>query len=237
MIDMLIASGLGPVCSDPEGKAGAARLPFAVQKHIGAQLQATYLEIVVSGAPQHLLDLTRVLESALAPLASERDAAFRAGLTAALPALQVFAQSLAGSAARADDLVQEAVLKAWANQDRFVPGTNLKAWLFTILRNHFYTERRKHRREVEDVDGVMAGQLVALAAQEHGSDLQVVLSYIARLPAPQREALLLVGAQGLTYEAAAEVMGCQTGTVKSRVSRARSYLMEQLSMSSTKVPA
>ncbi|MEQ4598940.1 MAG: sigma factor, partial [Methylobacteriaceae bacterium] len=160
---MLIASGLGPVCSDPEGKAGAARLPFAVQKHIGAQLQATYLEIVVSGAPQHLLDLTRVLESALAPLASERDAAFRAGLTAALPALQVFAQSLAGSAARADDLVQEAVLKAWANQDRFVPGTNLKAWLFTILRNHFYTERRKHRREVEDVDGVMAGQLVALA--------------------------------------------------------------------------
>ncbi|MEQ4598707.1 MAG: sigma factor-like helix-turn-helix DNA-binding protein, partial [Methylobacteriaceae bacterium] len=91
--------------------------------------------------------------------------------------------------------------------------------------------------EVEDVDGVMAGQLVALAAQEHGSDLQVVLSYIARLPAPQREALLLVGAQGLTYEAAAEVMGCQTGTVKSRVSRARSYLMERLSMPSTKVPA
>lgn len=132
--------------------------------------------------------------------------------------------------------MQETVLKAWANQGRFVPGTNLKAWLFTILRNHFYTELRKHRREVEDVDGVMAGRQVALAAQEHGSDLQVVMSHIAQLPAPQREALLLVGAQGMTYEAAAEVMGCQIGTVKSRVSRARSYLIERLGTPSTNVP-
>ncbi|GJE71919.1 sigma-70 family RNA polymerase sigma factor [Methylorubrum podarium] len=231
---MLIAGGLGPVRSDRSGKAGAAKLPLAVQKHLGAQLQTSYLDIVATDSPQHLLDLSRALEGTLAFLASERNKAFREGLKAALPALHVFAQSLAGSPARADDLVQETVLKAWANQDRFVPGTNLKAWLFTILRNYFYTERRKHRREVEDVDGAMAGRLVALAAQEHGSDLQVVMSHIAQLPAPQRDALLLVGAQGLTYEAAAEVMGCQTGTVKSRVSRARSYLVERLGAPSTK---
>lgn len=233
MIDMLIAGGLGPVRADRNREAGAAKLPLAVQKHLGAQLQTTYFEIGAPDAPQHLLDLTRALEGTLAFLAGERDTAFRKGLTAALPSLHVYAQSLAGSPARADDLVQETVLKAWANQDRFVPGTNLKAWLFTILRNHFYTELRKHRREVEDVDGVMAGRQVALAAQEHGSDLQVVMSHIAQLPAPQREALLLVGAQGMTYEAAAEVMGCQIGTVKSRVSRARSYLIERLGTPST----
>ncbi|WP_183435696.1 sigma-70 family RNA polymerase sigma factor [Methylobacterium sp. R2-1] len=234
---MLIAGGLGPVCPDRKMEARTARLPLAVQKHIGRQLQATFLTLAASDPPQHLLDLTQALEGTLAFLSGKRNAAFREGLTAALPSLQVYAQSLAGSAARADDLVQETVLKAWANQDRFVPGTNLKAWLVTILRNHFYSERRKHRREVEDVDGVMAGRLVALAAQEHGSDLQVVMSHIAQLPAPQREALLLVGAQGMTYEAAAEVMGCQTGTVKSRVSRARSYLVERLSALSTKAPA
>jgi RNA polymerase sigma-70 factor (ECF subfamily) len=234
---MLIAGGLGPVCSDQNREAGAAKLPFAVQKHLGAQLQTTYFEIVASDSPQHLLDLTRALERTLAVLAKEHNTAFREGLTAALPALHVFAQSLAGSPARADDLVQETVLKAWANQDRFVPGTNLKAWLFTILRNHFYTEKRKHRREVEDVDGIMAGRLVALAAQEHGSDLQLVMSHIQQLPAPQRDALLLVGARGLTYEAAAEVMGCQTGTVKSRVSRARSFLIERLGTPSAKMPA
>jgi RNA polymerase sigma factor (sigma-70 family) len=136
--------------------------------------------------------------------------------------------SLIPDSGRADDLVQETVLKAWANQERFVSGTNLKAWLCTILRNQFYTEYRKRRREVEDADGAAAAQLIAPAAQEHGSDLRVLWSHIAKLPTLQREALLLVGAQGLTYEAAADVMGCQTGTVKSRVSRARAFLVESL---------
>ncbi len=196
------------------------------------QLRTAYRDLIASEPPQHLANLTQSLDHALAAPSDGGGTGFRDALTAALPALQAFAQSLAGHPGRADDLVQETVLKAWANQERFVPGTNLKAWLFTILRNHFLSERRKHRREVEDVDGVMAGRLVVLAAQEHGADLQMVLSHIARLPAPQREALLLVGAQGLTYEAAAEVMGCQTGTVKSRVSRARAYLMEQIGTTS-----
>lgn len=208
--------------------ADTAVLPLAVRQHLGMQLQAVYLDLVVSDPPQVLRDLIQGLEDRLASRAEDGGTAFRAGLLAALPALQAYALSLTGNSVRADDVVQEALLKAWANQDRFVPGTNLKAWLFTILRNQFYSDCRRSKREVEDVDGTIAGQLVAPAAQEHGSDLQVVMSHLARLPAAQREALLLVGAQGLTYEAAAVVLGCQTGTVKSRVSRARSYLCARL---------
>ena len=89
-------------------------------------------------------------------------------------------------------------------------------------------QREKRKREVEDADGAMAAEMIAPAAQEHGSDLQTVWQYIGQLPALQREALLLVGAQGLTYEAAAEVMGCEVGTAKSRVSRARALLAEKL---------
>lgn len=235
--DMLIASGLGSPRPGQSKPAGDARLPGAIQKLLGLQLRAAYRDLMISELPQELGNLSKSLDHALAALPDGRDARFRDGLTAALPALQAYAQSLTGNPGRADDLVQETVLKAWVNQERFAPGTNLKAWLFTILRNHFLSERRKHRREVEDVDGVMAGRLVVLAAQEHGADLQVIMSHIARLPAPQREALLLVGAQGLTYEAAAEVMGCQTGTVKSRVSRARAYLVEQFGTASCRPSA
>jgi RNA polymerase sigma factor (sigma-70 family) len=133
--------------------------------------------------------------------------------------------------------VQETLLKAWAKQEQFVSGTNLRAWLCTILRNQFYTECRKRRREVDDADGAMAAEMIALAGQEHGSDLKTVWQHIGRLPALQREALLLVGAQGLTYEAAAEVMGCEVGTAKSRVSRARSVLAERLRMESRRALA
>lgn len=229
---MLLASGLDPVRLDRRTTAEPAALPLAVRRHLMTQLQVAYYGLVASDPPQHLLDLVGNLDIALTSRADACGADFRKGLMAALPALQTYAQSLTGSAARADDLVQEALLKAWANQDRFVPGTKLKAWLFTILRNHFYSECRRQRREVEDVDGTIAGQLTTPAPQEFGSDLQVVLSHMARLPAAQREALLLVGAQGMTYEAAAEVMGCQTGTVKSRVSRARAYLSEHLAIPS-----
>lgn len=234
---MLTEGGQGPVCRERGAAARPALLPLAVRRHLGTQLQSAYCGLVASELPQHLRDLISILENTLASRADASSVAFRKGLTAALPALQAFAQSLAGQQARADDLVQEALLKAWANQDRFVPGTNLKAWLFTILRNQFYSECRKQKREVEDVDGTIAGQLIAPAAQEHGTDLQVVLSHMAHLPALQREALLLVGAQGLTYEAAAVVMGCQTGTVKSRVSRARAYLFERLASPSALVSA
>ena len=203
-------------------------LPPAVRDHLGAQLQVAYKELTEARLPKRLLDLVTQLDDTLGDRHRESAAAFRDDLTKALPGLRAFALSLIPDSGRADDLVQETLLKAWANQERFVPGTNLKAWLCTILRNQFYTEFRKRKREVEDADGAAAAQLIAPAAQEHGSDLRVLWSHIAKLPSLQREALLLVCAQGLTYEAAAEVMGCQTGTVKSRVSRARALLVESL---------
>jgi RNA polymerase sigma factor (sigma-70 family) len=224
--NMLVAEELG----SGHLEAGSAALPAAVRDHLGQQLQVAYAVLTRAELPQRLLDLIAQLDSALSGQDSAGAAAFRQGLIEMLPGLRAFAMSLIPSEARADDLVQETLLKAWANQDRFVPGTNLKAWLCTILRNQFYTECRKRKREVEDADGAMAAEMIAPAAQEHGSDLQTVWQYISRLPVLQREALLLVGAQGLTYEAAAEVMGCEVGTAKSRVSRARALLAEKLGM-------
>ena len=223
---MLIAEELGS--RHPE--AGSAALPAAVRDHLGQQLQVAYAALTRAELPQHLLGLIAQLDSVLAGQDSTSAAAFRQSLIEMLPGLRAFAMSLTANETRADDLVQETLLKAWAKQEQFVPGTNLKAWLCTILRNHFYTEVRKRKREVEDADGAMAAQMIAPAAQEHGSDLRTVWQYIGHLPALQREALLLVGAQGLTYEAAAAVMGCELGTAKSRVSRARALLAEKLGL-------
>jgi RNA polymerase sigma factor (sigma-70 family) len=224
--NMLVAEELGS--GHPEAEPAA--LPAGVRDHLGQQLQVAYGALTRAELPQRLLDLIARLDSVLAGQNSTGAAAFRQGLIEMLPGLRAFAMSLISNEARADDLVQETLLKAWAKQAHFVPGTNLKAWLCTILRNQFYTEYRKRKREVEDADGAMAAEMIAPAAQEHGSDLQTVWQFIGRLPALQREALLLVGAQGLTYEAAAEVMGCEVGTAKSRVSRARALLAEKLGM-------
>jgi len=145
-----------------------------------------------------------------------------------VPALRAFARSLANDASHADDLVQETVLKAWSNLDSYSEGTNMRAWLFTILRNTFYSEFRKFRREVEDVDGKFAAQVPDRAAQDGVMDMRDFERVFAQLPADQREALTLVGASGLTYEEASEICGCAVGTVKSRVNRARARLIELL---------
>jgi RNA polymerase sigma factor (sigma-70 family) len=229
---MLAAEELGSDHPDTLEAPRSAALPQAVREHLGRQLQAAYTALIATRPPQRLLDLIAQLDSALAGEDGISAANFRQGLIEMLPGLRAFAMSLVSNQTRADDLVQETLLKAWAKQEQFVPGTNLKAWLCTILRNQLYTEMRKRKREVDDADGVMAAQMIAPAAQEHGSDLRVVWHHIGQLPALQREALLLVGAQGLTYEAAAEVMGCEVGTVKSRVSRARTLLAERLGMAS-----
>ena len=205
-----------------------ARLPASVQTHIGCQLQAAYAALIRSPLPQSFFDLIAQLDSVRASSGEQAAANFRQDLIAALPGLRAFAVSLVTDAIRADDLVQETMLKAWSSQHRFEPGSNLMAWLCTILRNQFYTEHRKRKREVEDADGMLAARMSAPAGQDHAVDLHIIQHQMAKLPAAQREALLLVGAQGLTYEAAAEVIGCQVGTVKSRVSRARSALTGSL---------
>jgi RNA polymerase sigma-70 factor (ECF subfamily) len=147
-----------------------------------------------------------------------------------LPTLRAFAISLCGNVDRADDLVQEALLRALANIHSFQPGTNMSAWLFTILRNHFRSEYRKRRREVEDADGHYAEGLTSHPEQQGHLELTEFRQALNRLPDEQREALILVGASGFSYEEAAEICGCAIGTVKSRVNRARTRLAELMSI-------
>lgn len=143
-----------------------------------------------------------------------------------LPALRAFALSLARNGAQADDLVQDTVVRAWTNFDKFQAGTNLRAWLFTILRNIFYSGRRRASREVEDVDGVFAATLTELPAHDGRLEMAEFLKVFATLPDEQREALALVGAAGFSYEEAAETCGVAVGTIKSRANRARTRLTE-----------
>jgi RNA polymerase sigma-70 factor (ECF subfamily) len=151
-------------------------------------------------------------------------------MLAAVPSLRAFAISLCGNVDRADDLVQEALLRAWANLGSFEPGTNMSAWLFTILRNLFRSEYRKRRREVEDADGSYAEQLTSLPVQDSRLEIEEFRRALVLLPTDQRESLILVGASGFSYEEAAQICGCAVGTIKSRVNRARSRLAEILSI-------
>src|SRR4051812_21708213 len=149
-------------------------------------------------------------------------------MLAALPNLRAFALSLCHNTDWADDLVQETFLRAWANLDRFEVGTNLNAWLFTILRNGFYSQHRKKRRHVEDPDGFFAGRLRTAPEQNAKCDVQDMLKAFRKLRVEHREALLLIVAEGLSYEDAARVCGVPVGTIKSRVSRGRVRLTELL---------
>lgn len=153
---------------------------------------------------------------------------FRDELLDAVPSLRAFAVSLAKNADRADDLVQETLVKAWDKQASFQPGTNLKAWLFTILRNEFYSQMRKRGREVQDTDGTITARLSIHPGQEGSADLSDFRKALGQLPEDQREAIVLIGASGFSYEEAAKICGCAVGTIKSRVSRARSRLQEIL---------
>jgi RNA polymerase sigma-70 factor, ECF subfamily len=157
----------------------------------------------------------------------------KAQLLAALPRLRAFAMSLCGHADQADDLVQETLMKAWANLGSFEPGSNMPGWLYTILRNEFYSRLRKRRHEVDDPDGMLAARLATLPAQESHLHFQDFRTALFRLPPDQREALMLVGASGMSYEDAASLCNCAVGTMKSRVNRARNRLAEMLSMQDT----
>ncbi len=159
---------------------------------------------------------------------AESSTEFKRELLASLPGLRAFAMSLIGQADRADDLVQETLVKAWDKQQSFQPGTNLKAWLFTILRNEFYSQMRKRGREVQDTDGSFSAQLAVHPSQYGSLDLQDFRAALEQLPDDQREAIILIGASGFAYEEAAEICGCAVGTIKSRVSRARARLQEIL---------
>jgi RNA polymerase sigma-70 factor (ECF subfamily) len=149
---------------------------------------------------------------------------FQSELTKLLPNLRAFARSLTRSSDQADDLVQEALVKAWRNWQQFAPDSNIKAWMFTILRNAHLSERRKRKNEVQDVEGEYAGQLSSKAEQPGHMDLIDFQAAFAKLLPEHREALVLIGAEGFSYEEAALMCGCAVGTMKSRVNRARTKL-------------
>ncbi len=156
---------------------------------------------------------------------------FKQDLLGAIPSLRAFGVSLTQNSDKADDLVQETLVKAWDKQSSFQPGTNLKAWLFTILRNEFYSQMRKRGREVQDSDGAMTARLAIHPAQQGSLDLDDFRSALEQLPEDQREAIILIGASGFSYEEAAEICDCAVGTIKSRVSRARTRLQDILKVS------
>lgn len=153
-----------------------------------------------------------------------------------LKALRGFALSLSRNRSTADDLMQDTILKAWSNIDKFQPGTNMRAWLFTILRNTFYTRTRKASREVADVDNVFSDQLSV--KPEHDGRLQMrdFKTAFAQLSEEQREVLILVGANGFSYEEAAEMCGVKVGTIKSRVNRGRERLTDLMGLENNDGP-
>ena len=153
-------------------------------------------------------------------------ATWRDDVVALIPALRAFAWSLSHNSADADDLVQDTLIKAWTHRAKFEPGTNLRAWLFTILRNTYYTAVVRRRREVSDENGKHAATLSAAPTQDWSVAMRSLQAALLRLPDEHREALILVGAVGLTYEEAAEICGCALGTIKSRVNRARARLLK-----------
>jgi len=159
------------------------------------------------------------------------DWSFKREMLASLPSLRAFAVSLSGRHDKADDLVQDTIMKAWAKQDTFEPGTKMKAWLFTILRNEFYSQMRKRGREIQDADGLFTERLAVHPSQYGSLDLKDFRNALDKLPPDQREAIILIGASGFSYEEAAEVCQCAVGTIKSRVSRARTQLQQLLGVS------
>jgi RNA polymerase sigma-70 factor (ECF subfamily) len=159
----------------------------------------------------------------LAPMMKE-------AMLGAIPGLRAFAISLSGNVERADDLVQETLMRALAHADSFEPDSNMPAQLFTILRNLYRSEYRKRRREVDDTDNRYANSPQLQPEQLGRIDFGEFRASLAKLPHDQREALLLVGASGFSYEEAAAICECAVGTIKSRVNRARTRLTDLLSL-------
>ena len=210
-----------------------------IQSRIGHQLRAMYDDVVRQGVPERFVELIRKLDVPAPDPKWGVRATRRSKTTGGNNAshqltprrhsglsskFRAFAISLSGNGDRADDLVQETLLRALANINSFQPGSNLPAWLFTILRNLFRSDYRKRRREVEDADGSYAKTLKTQPAQSAHLEFEEFRVALDKLPQDQREALILVGASGFSYEDAAAICGCAVGTIKSRVNRARSKL-------------
>lgn len=213
---------------EPADRAGSNHPDMPAQ--LGERLREYYPEVAEIEPHSALGAVLRRLSVALDAAEAGRHvpSAFKDDLISLVPRLRRYALSLSFDAIEADDLVQYTLLKAWEHRARFEPGTSLLAWLFTILRNNFINGRRKHRLEVPDPDGAHAASLSEPAGQDHVLGLRELQAAIDRLEPTHREALILVAVDGLPYEAASAIIGCPAGTVKSRVSRARDRLTQDL---------
>lgn len=195
---------------------------------LGRDLRDFYPEVAFVDETSPLGPVLRRLAQSLDAAETRAECRFPSDLDGVVPDLRRYALSLSWNTTESEDLVQYTLLRAWEHRTNYRPGTSLKAWLFTILRKGHLSGRMKYSREVPDPEGSHAAGLASLADQEHRLDVQEMQEAIARFGADQREALLLVAVEDLTYEAAAERLGCRTGTVKSRVSRARDRLAAEL---------
>jgi RNA polymerase sigma-70 factor (ECF subfamily) len=205
-------------------------LDEAIQAHLGRELRALYGDPSEDKLP---LSLSRLLDQVAQVIRAHTepvDQVFVDALMSSLSSLRAFAISLTRDINRAEDLVQETVLKAISKQEKFEAGTNLQAWLFTILRNLYFSAHRKTQREVEDADGSYAATMISIPDQEDRIVVQDLYGALAKLPQEQREAILLVGAEGMSYEETADALGVKVGTIKSRVNRARNRLAELMGL-------
>jgi RNA polymerase sigma-70 factor (ECF subfamily) len=157
----------------------------------------------------------------------------REGLLTHLPNLRAFAMSLCRNKHDADDLLQETMLKAWNNLDSFREGTNLRAWLFTIMRNTHFSDYRKKRADMLDESSDQLAQIGVPPTQIDSADRRHIAAALDKLNFEQREAIILVAAEGFNYEEAAAISNCPVGTIKSRLNRARSRLAEILEINSS----
>jgi RNA polymerase sigma-70 factor (ECF subfamily) len=158
------------------------------------------------------------------PTQVDHDEQFKTELVGLIPHMRAFARSLCSNPAEAEDLAQEALLKAWNARQSYAIGTNMKAWTFMILRNQFYSEKRRAWRSTPLDPETAERTLITVGDPSAGLELDEVRRALALLPDDQREALILIGAGGFSYEEVGEICGCAIGTIKSRVSRARDRL-------------
>lgn len=201
------------------------------QEFIEQNLKAAFQEKLKEDVPprfQALLARLKALSTTGTDPGSAPDP--RDELVDHLPALRAFAISLTRNGSTADDMVQDAVEKAWRNFDKFTPGTNLRAWLFTILRNTYYSSIRKRKYEVSDPEGKFAAKLSQKPDHDGHLQLAEFRKAFDQLPNEQRDALVLVGAGGFSYEEAAQSCGVAVGTIKSRVNRGRIKLVKLLDL-------
>ena len=203
-------------------------LSEAIRVHLGQLLGTALIETEAEqhAAAQFATQLAK-LDAALGGLHDGCEAEFQKLLTEVVPVLRRYAISITRNRHVADDMVQDTLLRAWRSRASFVMGTNFEAWTFTILRNHFYSTRRKIR-ETQDEDGAHAARLAVLPEQPDHLEMNDVQAALAKLSPQMREALVLVTVSGASYEQAAVILGCQLGTIKSRVSRGREQLLRIL---------